>query len=399
MVTKTLRSLWAEPRPASPPQRVWRDWALVVVLLAWSVVELVLRENLTWPPLALAVVLVILACLLWRRTHPLAAVIISFGALTAVDIVRILALEETFLLNSISGVLVLTYALFRWGAGREAAIGLGVILVWLVITHIAEPMTPLEAAAGYGFFLFAAALGAAIRYHAYTRTRDIDNAKAREREQLARELHDTVAHHVSGIAVQAQAGRAIATSHPERATEVLTVIEEAASKTLTELRTIVGVLRASEEANFAPRSGVADLRRFADQAEGGPQVRVELSGELDDLSPAVGAALYRLTQESVTNARLHARHATRVSVRVVGDAEWVQLIVDDDGAVSTLGGSPSGYGLIGMQERAQLLGGTFHAGPNADGGWRVEAWLPRAVVQRCLSGCSSPTIKTSCAPA
>lgn len=383
MVTKALRSLWAEPRPANPPQRVWRDGALVAVLLAWSVVEVVLREDLPASrPLVLAAVFVILAPLWWRRTQPLAAVVISFGTLMVVDVARILGGAEAYLLTSISGVLVLAYALFRWGAGREAATGLGVILVWLVITHVADPMGPADTVAAFAFFLFAAALGAAIRYHAYTRTRDIDEAKAREREQLARDLHDTVAHHVSGIAIQAQAGRAVAASNPERATEVLAVIEDAASRTLTELRTMVGVLRAAEGADFAPRPGVADLGWLAGRTEGGPWVDVELSGELDDLSPAVGAALYRLTQESVTNARRHARDATRVAVRVVGDAERVQLTVDDDGAGGSAGGSPSGFGLVGMRERAKLLGGTFQAGPSVGGGWRVEATLPRATAPR-----------------
>ncbi|WP_427117220.1 sensor histidine kinase [Pseudarthrobacter scleromae] len=382
MVTKALRSLWAEPRPANPPRRVWRDGALVAVLLVWSVVEAVLREDIMWRPLVLAAVLVVLAPLWWRRTHPLAAVTVSFGTLTAVDVARILAGEDAGLLTSIGGVLVLAYALFRWGSGREAAIGLVVILVWLVITHIADPTSQADVVGAFAFFLFAAALGAAIRYHAYARTRDIDEARAREREQLARDLHDTIAHHVSGIAIQAQAGRAVATSHPERATEALVVIEDAASRTLTELRSMVGVLRASEGVDFAPGPGVADLPRLAGQAEGGPRVDVELSGELDDLSPVVGAALYRLAQESVTNARRHARCATRVAVRVVGDAEQVRLTVDDDGAASTAGGGPSGYGLVGMRERARLLGGTFHAGPSAGGGWRVEAMLPRAGAPR-----------------
>jgi signal transduction histidine kinase len=382
MVTKALRSLWAEPRPANPPQRVWRDGVLIGVLLVWSVVEAVLREDIMWRPLVLAAMFVVLAPLWWRRTHPLAAVAVSFGTLTAVDVARILAGEDAGLLTSVGGVLVLTYALFRWGAGREASIGLVVILAWLVTTHVADPTSQADVVGAFAFFLFAAALGAAIRYHAYARTRDIGEAKALEREQLARDLHDTVAHHVSGIVIQAQAGRAVATSYPERAVEVLAVIEDAASRTLTELRTMVGVLRASEGADFGPSQGVADLGRLAGQAGGGPQVDVELSGELDDLSPVVGAALYRLTQESVTNARRHARSATRVAVRVVGDAEQVRLTVDDDGAVSTAGGSPSGFGLVGMRERAKLLGGTFHAGPSAGGGWRVEAILPRAGARR-----------------
>jgi hypothetical protein len=131
---------------------VWRAGALVAVLLAWSVVEAVLREDLTSRPLVLAAVFVVLAPLWWRRTHPLPAVAISFGTLTAVDVARILAGEEAGLLASISGVLVLAYALFRWGAGREAATGVGVILVWMVITHVADPMSPAGTVAAFAFF-------------------------------------------------------------------------------------------------------------------------------------------------------------------------------------------------------------------------------------------------------
>jgi signal transduction histidine kinase len=216
MATNALRSLWAEPRPTNPPGRGSRDWALVTVLICWSLVEVVLRQDLAPRPLLLLATLAVLGPLLWRRTHPLVAVAVSFGTLTIVDIVRILTGSQGALLNSISAALILAYALFRWGSGREAASGLGVILLWLPITYVADPMSLWETVAGYAFFLSAAALGAAIRYRAKVRIRDIDQAKAREREQLARELHDTVAHHVSGIAIQAQAGRAIAASHPER---------------------------------------------------------------------------------------------------------------------------------------------------------------------------------------
>src|SRR3954465_10629245 len=186
----------------------------------------------------------------------------------------------------------------------------------------------------YGFFLFAAALGAAIRYRTKIHIRDIDQAKAREREQLARELHDTVAHHVSGIAIQAQAGRAVAASQPERAVEALAVIEDAATRTLTELRAIVGVLRATQGTGFAPQPGVAEVEHLATGAKTRPCVEGTLSGEFDDLSPAVGAAIYRLAQESVTNARRHARHATRVVVAVTGEADGVRLTIDDDGSAA-----------------------------------------------------------------
>ncbi len=381
MATSALRSLWAEPRPTNAPDRGPRDWALVAALVGWSLVEVVLRQDLAPRPLLLLYVLAVVGPLPWRRTHPLVAVAVSFGTFTILDSVRILTGSHGGLLNSMSAALILAYALFRWGSGREAASGLGVILLWQPITNVADPMSPAGTVGNYGFFLFAAALGAAVRYRTKSRTRDIDQAKAREREQLARELHDTVAHHVSGIAIQAQAGRAVAASHPERAVEALAVIEDAATRTLTELRAIVGVLRASQDTEFAPQPGVAEVEQLATDGQARPCVEVTLSGEFDDLSPAVGAAIYRLAQESVTNARRHARHATQVTVAVTGDADRVRLTIDDDGSAAG-GRAPAGYGLVGMRERASLLGGTFSAGPAAERGWRVEAVLPRTGTPR-----------------
>src|ERR687889_21587 len=387
MATNALHALWAEPRPTNAPDRGPRDWALVAALVCWSLVEVVLRQaawtsaDLAPRPLLLLYVLAVLGPLLWRRTHPLVAVAVSFGTFTILDSVRILTGSQGALLSSMSAALILAYALFRWGSGREAASGLGVILVWLPITHVADHMSLWARVADYALFLFAAALGAAIRYRQKVRIRDIDQAKAREREQLARELHDTVAHHVSGIAIQAQAGRAVAASHPERAVEALAIIEHAATRTLTELRAIVGVLRATQDTEFAPQPGVAEVEQLATDGRTRTCVKVTLSGQFDDLSPAVGAAIYRLAQESITNARRHARHATQVTVAVTGDADQVRLTIDDDGSAAG-GRAPAGYGLVGMRERASLLGGTFHAGPAAERGWRVEAVLPRTGTRR-----------------
>ncbi|MEV0646929.1 sensor histidine kinase [Phytomonospora sp. NPDC050363] len=381
MATNAFRSLWAEPRPTNAPDQGPRDWALVAVLICGSVLEALLREDMAPLPLLLIAALAVVVPLPWRRAHPLATAAVAFGTVTAVDVVRVLTDSQGALPTGVSATLVIAYALFRWGSGREAASGLGVILLWLAVTCVAESSSVAETVAGYAFFLFAATLGAAIRYRAKVRVRDIDQARARERELLARELHDTVAHHVSGIAIQAQAGRAVAASHPERAIEALAAIEDAATRTLTELRAIVGVLRAPQVTGLAPQPGVAEVERLATDGRTRPCVDVTLSGEFDDLSPAVGAAIYRLAQESITNARRHARHATRVTVAVTGDADQVRLTIDDDGS-ATGGRAPAGYGLVGMRERASLLGGTFHAGPAAERGWRVEAVLPRAGTPR-----------------
>src|ERR1700750_1236620 len=322
MATNALRSLWAEPRPTNAPDPGPRDWALVAALIGWSVVEVVLRRDLAPGPVLLLYALAVIGPLPWRRTHPLVAAAVSFGTLMIVDLVRILTGSHRAPLNSTPAALILTYALFRWGSGREAAIGLGVILLWQPITTVADPMGLAGKVGGEAFFLSAralraaAALGAGVRYRAKIRFRDIDQAKAREREQLARELHDTVAHHVSGIAIQAQAGRAIASAPPEGAIEALAVIEDAATRTLTELRAIVGVLRASQDTEFAPQPGMAEVEQLGTDGQTRPCVEVTLSGQFDDLSPAVGAAIYRLAQEAITNARRHARHPTQVHVAV-----------------------------------------------------------------------------------
>ena len=150
-------------------------------------------------------------------------------------------------------------------------------------------------------------------------------------------------------------------------------IEETASRTMSEMRKIVGALR---DAGTTPQRGLADIERLAKRVEDGPRIEVNLKGTLAALDPSVETGLYRIAQESITNARRHARDARCVTVRVDGTDEDVSLTVTDDGR-----GSPRrssyGFGLTGLEERTALLGGTFEAGPTPDGGWRVYATLPR----------------------
>ncbi|GHJ54356.1 two-component sensor histidine kinase [Nonomuraea sp. TT08I-71] len=371
-----LSGIWAEPRPARPPARVWRDWALSSALVAISLVEVLLRDDRAWAPLLVGVSVVVAACLLWRRTRPLAAVAVAFGAVLAFDIARIAVIDATGLLG-IAGLLVLPYALLRWGAGREAVLGLGIILIWLPVTLIAEPTSPAEKVAGYGFFLFSAALGAAVRYRTRSHERDIEQVRLHQRNELARELHDTVGHRVVAIAVQAQAGRALSAADPKRALATLVTIEEEAARTLKEMRALVGVLRDGTGADLAPRRGVTDVERLARPGGEVLGVRVQVSGDVEAVEPAVGTALYLIAAEAVTNATRHACGATHVTVDVTASRSQVHLRVRDDGEAMTTNSRHAGYGLRGMAERASLLGGTLRAGPDPDGGWSVNASLPR----------------------
>jgi len=379
MVLDTARSLWAEPRVADPPARPRQDGALVALVALGAVGEGLLRPDVTWRALSVLVVVALAPTLAWRRTHPLAATATAFGTYAALQLLSLAVGAGWDGLNTGAFVLLLPYALVRWGSGRDAATGLAVVMVPVVLSATSVPAD--DVVAGGVVVLLSAAVGLAVRFRDRARVQATGAVKLREREQLARELHDTVAHHVTAIAVRAQAGRVLASSDPTAAA-ALAVIEAEASRTLAELRDMVGALRHGEEPDRSPARGVADIARLTAAGDGLP-VEVALSGDPAGLRPSVDAALYRLAQESITNARRHARNATRVRVTVDAGTERVSLTVDDDGdpAPPDAGGR-GGFGLVGMAERAKLLGGTFEAGPQGRRGWRVHAELPRGRGER-----------------
>ena len=372
-----VRTFLAEPAVADPPTRVWRDWVLLAVIVVSAVPEAILRDDLVWPGLALISCIGVAVSVLWRRTHPLAMLVVAFTTATALGIAGAVAGTDTTPgLYSMAIVLVLPYALTRWASGRHIAIGAVIMLVTWVIAITVDPGTVGDAVGGLTVLLLPAAIGGMIRYRGASRSRELEEVKLREREQLARELHDTVAHHVSAIVIQAQAGRTLAESRPETAANALAVIEAEATRTLDEMRDMVGALRRDTDAELAPQQGIADIPRLSTSAPSGLTIDVDLTGDLSTIEPVVDAAVYRIAQESVTNAVRHATRATRVDISVEAASDCVHLTVIDDGEPN---GVPSvgGYGLIGMAERAKLLGGVLDAGWAPHGGWRIRAELPR----------------------
>lgn len=382
-MSNPLRSLLDEPRAVpSPPVRVGRDWVLLAVVVGGALLEGLLRDDLPLRVLSTVLCVGLAPTLLWRRTHPLAMVAIAFGTSAVVDIVLLVADAPPVDMSSLIYFLLLPYALFRWGSGPEVAVGVGIILVPATLGLLVHWTGVSDAIGGAAVLLSSMALGVTARTQHGARERRLEQAKTEERVLLARELHDTVAHHVSAIAIQAQAGRALAATSPEAPVQALAVIEEEASRTLAEMRAMVRVLRNQEPAEYAPQPGVADLERLAGGTPAGPRVEVTLSGDLGGLPAAVDAAMFRIAREAVTNALRHGRNATLVDVRADGTEATVHLTVRDDGDPATdRSTAVSGFGLTGMVERAALLGGTCLAGPCPDRGWRVDATLPRGVVR------------------
>jgi signal transduction histidine kinase len=207
----------------------------------------------------------------------------------------------------------------------------------------------------------------------------IETIRRGERLELARELHDAAAHHITGIVLQAQAARIAARKHPEKLDDTLAGIESAGTGALTSMRQVIGLLRDTDDAGGltpGPERLTDLVERFAGR---GPAVRLRLPDAPDEPAwpPEVTTTVYRVVQEALTNIARHASGASEVTVSLAHDQRAITVEVTDDAP----SGSPrfahiSGYGLIGMRERVEALGGTLSAGPGPGAGWSVLATLP-----------------------
>ncbi|MFE6822243.1 sensor histidine kinase [Streptomyces sp. NPDC057690] len=230
-----------------------------------------------------------------------------------------------------------------------------------------------------------AGLAAYLRSLDYRRTVAVADTRREERVAIAADLHDFVAHHVTGILVQTQVARMMADTQPQELDPVLAGIEHAATEALASMRRTVGVLRdTGEEADRRP---VGDLAGIANLTEGfaSPTQTATLHHDHavpDDLPHEVQAAAFRVAQEALTNVRRHAADADEVIVQVRYDSGRLSVSVTDDGRGGTqlpAAAHGGGFGLVGLKERVTALGGDLHAGPRAGGGWEVRAVFPARV--------------------
>ena len=207
-----------------------------------------------------------------------------------------------------------------------------------------------------------------------------ERALLEERQRIARELHDVVAHHMSVIAIQAEAAPYKTADPPPELVESFGEIRASALAGLTELRRVLGVLRTGGQ-DTTPQPGLADLDALLDSARsGGVSVTVTLSGNPLTLPEGVDLSAYRIVQEALSNAMRHAP-GSHVQVHVAYRPDSLALEIRNDAVAPVLVPSGTraaggGHGLVGMRERATMLGGSLDAGPTEDGGFLVAAVLP-----------------------
>lgn len=219
-------------------------------------------------------------------------------------------------------------------------------------------------------------------------------ATAAERARIAREMHDIVAHSLSVIIAQADGGRYAATADPRAAERSLATIAETGRAALADMRRLLGVLRTdrpdgaeddgagtgtgtSGPVDLTPQPAVADIAGLVEQVRGsGVTVSFVTVGDPRPLPPGTGLTVYRICQESLTNVLKHAGPDAHAHVLLRWDATSLVLEVADDGRGAAAESDGQGQGVLGMRERAAMLGGTLTVGPRPGGGYRVRAEVP-----------------------
>ncbi|ETK33511.1 sensor histidine kinase [Microbispora sp. ATCC PTA-5024] len=342
-------------------------------------------------PQSMAAVLLATAPQAVRRRHPWLSV-----GLTAVGAALLLAAPPPVGLWPVPVLVSGTLSFFtiQRSLGRRTAwLFTGVLvcllppaLLFAVVAADADPYQLGGAAAGAAVLLVGTTMAADIgRGRTEVRQAKADNLEAlreqaamAERARIAREMHDIVAHSISMVAVQAETAPYTIPGLGDDARREFAEIAVAARGTLAEMRRLLGVLRADVPAETAPQPGLARLPELI-EAHGG-EVDLDVVGEARELPQPVDVSAYRIVQEALTNARVHAPGA-RVSIEIAYRPTMLVLRVADDGpgpAASPSGDHDDGpgHGVIGMRERAAALGGWLTAGGGPGGGFFVRAGLP-----------------------
>jgi len=362
--------------------------ALIAVALAVALeLQVVLGGEPGAAPASLATALAITVPLAWRRTAPLPIVLI-YAAVSPLDglLGGELFTGEPPLIGALAAGVLAFYSLGAHARDREATVGLvaGVAGMWMGV--LASEQVDFQS------FLFSAGLvglapwlaGRAsrarrLRAEALDRERDqrARAAASEERQRIARELHDVVAHGVVLMVLQAQGARRILDHDTDRAREALEAIEETGQTALAEIRRSLGILRdESARGELAPQRSLDDLGALVDEMrETGLMVDLRVEGRPRELRDGIDRSAYRIVQEALTNTIKHAG-LVPAHVTVTYEPDDFVLEVADEGGGALPDDAGAGQGLAGMRERVRLHGGELEAHPVAGRGFVGRARIP-----------------------
>ncbi|WP_092527876.1 sensor histidine kinase [Actinopolyspora saharensis] len=402
-------SLWMRAHPSAG------DSVLMLVVLLAEVLRGTFGESVAGSPAphwdVLAGVLLVLPLVLRRNLPVPVAYLVLLGLL-----VQLVTQQDMITRPGACAVLVMLYTLVAYvGRSAAACYACGAVVTWLVPVALFDNphgWTPLvlfavQLGLGLGFcWVLGEYVGARRAYQEATESRlrslefEQDQqariAVAEERNRIARELHDVLAHSVNVMVTHADGAAYAVRRKPELAEQALATIGSTGRDALSELRSLLHVLRHPEERDDAgdrsPQPGANGVRDLVERVRAlGLPVTLRIDGELDRVPTGPGLAIYRIVQESLTNVLKHAGWNATATVSLEETGAGMRIEVSDSGARGVLAPrtpQPSGgNGVIGMRERATVYGGSLEAGPNAEGGWCVRAELPLEG-ERAVAGAS-----------
>lgn len=385
--------------PLGRPAKWLRDHPFVAdAALAGAafLLTVLLPAGSYWPDEGLSFVVgtVLVVPLAWRRRAPVpaASVVVLAG------LFEVVALGTFLAANAAALVMIYSLAAYapRWWSRTGLALGLvGSLLAGLRYFSASGSDALVPAAGSIGVAVVASwALGdlrrarlqrqAALEERAelleLERDQEMRLAATAERARIARELHDVVAHSLSVVIAQADGGRYAGRTDPEAATGALEAIAATGRQALTDMRSLLGVLREGGGEEYAPQPDVAAIPALVEDVRtSGLDVDLIVEGEPRPMPAGPQLAAYRIVQESLTNVLKHAGPACRAWVRLQWRPDGLELSVLDDGrgaSAAMVASDGDGQGVRGMRERASLHGGRLEAAPRAGGGFGVHAALP-----------------------
>ncbi|WP_223167565.1 sensor histidine kinase [Nonomuraea sp. SYSU D8015] len=366
---------------------LWVDGVLagvITVVQLWPLISAQSYTGQPWHWWGYVVAIGASVPLVWRRRAPVTVLVISLGTSALYDLAEPLANQPIWY-----GVLVAFYTVAAYSSPGYRMAMLIVALVGALLT-VGSWETALR---GVVQIVAAYAIGRAAatsRAHAAAleeraarlereRRMEAERAAERERARIARDMHDILAHAVSLMVVQAEAGPVVVRSDPARAEAAFDAIAAAGRDAMVQLRRLLGVLKEDEHAPRVPQPTIAELPALAGQVGGtGLDVAFAESGEPRPLAPDSAVAAYRITQEALTNIVKHSG-ADRADIRLTWEDDNLMIDITDNGPGAGRELPSGGNGLIGIRERAAACGGTATAGPRPDGaGFVVSVRLPLA---------------------
>jgi signal transduction histidine kinase len=363
-----------------PSRRIFRDAILPAVIAALGALELVSMQPHGWQ-IGIAGETVACLALVWRRSHAMVACLVAICAVVAMYVLGPALNEPSLPIVILS---LITFSLARYISGLQgtaglALLGVGVTILYLTIDRRVHSWSDIVYVAA--LLLPPYVLGRITR-RLWAQGRQLeaqqelikDQAERDERDRIARDLHDVIAHSISAMVVQASAAQDLIRRDPERAEAAIAAVTATGREALAETSQLLHTVRGQADDSIEPAPGLRDLDRLIEGFRGsGLQVELHTEGPLTPLPASVDLSAYRIVQEVLTNALRYARDR-RAALRLTSTPSALTIETENVAAAGTTG--KSGFGLIGMAERISLLDGRLQHQLEGDGRFRLRAVLP-----------------------